>query len=196
MRYHDNPARNLGFYLGRSGTGSRVRGAPDDLTWRPLVGVLKWIVSRFIEAYAEVSGIELGPVGSMTCRRQSIAGGLEPDEAYYFQNHVRARGREIDLEVDPPPDLAVEIDLCRPDVEKASIYARLGVPEIWRCRGGRLSVLALNASGSYAEVRRSIALPDFALDELREALDGYPQAESLRAVEAFRRRLREKLPRG
>jgi len=104
---------------------------------------------------------------------------------------VRARGREIDLEVDPPPDLAVEIDLCRPDVEKAGIYARLGVPEIWRWRGGRIIVFALQAGGSYAEIERSIALPDFPLEELAAALGGCPQADSLRAVEAFRRRVRE-----
>ena len=94
------------------------------------------------------------------------------------------------LEIDPPPDLAIEIDLSPPDVEKASIYARLGVPEIWRWRGGRLNVLALQAGGGYAEIQRSVALPDFPLDELAAALGEYPQADSARAVEAFRRRVR------
>jgi Uma2 family endonuclease len=110
--------------------------------------------------------------------------------------YARVQGREVNLEIDPPPDLAVEIDLSPPDVEKASIYARLGVAEIWRWRDGRLIVLALQAGGGYAEIKRSIALPDLPLDELAAALAGYPQANSVRAVEAFRRRLRERPPRG
>src|SRR4051794_23323971 len=86
---------------------------------------LKWLSGRMIEAYAEESRIDFEPVGSTTWRRQAVAGGLEADESYYFQNAARVRGREVDLAIDPPPDLAIEIDLSPPDVEKTSIYARL-----------------------------------------------------------------------
>jgi Uma2 family endonuclease len=153
---------------------------------------LNWIAGRFIEAFADELGIDYMPVGSMTWRRQAIEGGLEPDESYYFQNYARVCGREIDLETGPAPDLAVEIDLSRPDVEKASIYARLGVPEIWRWRNGRLIVLGLQPDASYAELERSISLPDFPLDELAAALAQVPQSEPARAVAAFRRQVREK----
>jgi Uma2 family endonuclease len=153
---------------------------------------LKWIAGRFIETYAEESGIDYEPTGSTTWHRQSIEAGLEADESYYIQNRERVRGREVDLAIDPPPDLAVEIDLSTPDVEKESVYARLGVPEIWRWRDGRLVVLARQPGGGYAENPRSVALPDFPLNELWEALSGYPQAEPARAVAEFRRRLRGK----
>ena len=99
---------------------------------------LKWIAGRFIEAYAEESGVDYDAAGSTTWRRAAIQGGLEADESYYIQNYARVRGREVDLSVDPPPDLAIEIDLSPPDIEKSSVYARLGVPEIWRWRDGRL----------------------------------------------------------
>jgi len=154
---------------------------------------LNWIAGRFIEAYAEERGIPYKPVGSMTWRRQAIEGGLEPDESYYIQNYAQVRGREIDLEVDPPPDLAIEIDLSSPDVEKASIYARLGVPEIWRWRDARLIVLALHA-GAYQELQTSIALPGFPLHELATAMGNYPQEDPASAVAGFRRNLREKPP--
>ena len=156
---------------------------------------LSWITGRFIEAFAEESGIDYKALGSTTWRRQEVAGGLEADESYYIQNYAKVHGRKIDLAVDPPPDLAVEIDLSTPDVEKASIYARLGVPEIWRWRNGRLIVLGLRADGSYATMEQSIALPGFPLEELVAALKGYPQEDSARAVAAFRRRLREGPPR-
>ena len=154
---------------------------------------LNWIAGRFVEAYAEERSIRYKPVGSMTWRRRAIEGGLEPDESYYIQNFATVRGREIDLEVDPPPDLAIEIDLSPPDVEKASIYARLGVPEIWRWRDGRLVVLALGA-GTYRERQTSIALPGFPLTELATAMGNYPQDDPALAVADFRRRLREKPP--
>jgi len=152
---------------------------------------LKWIAGRFVEAYAEESGIDFDAAGNTTWRREDIEGGLEADESYYIQNYSRIRGREVDLAVDPPPDLAIEIDLSPPDVEKASVYARLGVPEIWRWREGRLVVLARQINGNYAEVQKSLALPDFPLGDLASALAGYPQTEPARMVAQFRRQVRD-----
>jgi Uma2 family endonuclease len=157
---------------------------------------LKWIAGRFIEAYLEESSFDFRAVGSTTWRRQAIEGGVEADESYYIQNHQRVRGREVDLATDPPPDLAVEIDLSPPDVEKTSVYARLAVPEIWRWRDGRLGVLAREPDGRYAERPRSVALPEFPLAELAAALEHYPQNDPARSVAEFRRRLRERLHRG
>lgn len=156
---------------------------------------LRWTSGRFIEAYAEESRIRYKAVGSTTWRKQTIEGGVEADESYYFQNYDRVRGRDVDLAVDPPPDLAVEIDLSPPDVEKSNIYARLGVPEIWRWRDDRLMVLTRQPGGDYAETAQSVALPDFPLDELAAALEGYPQPEPEEAVANFRQRLRA-MPRG
>ena len=156
---------------------------------------LKWVAGRFIEAYADESGIDYEPTGSTTWRRESIEGGLEADESYYVQNYSRIRGRDVDLKVDPPPDWAVEIDLSPPDVEKSSIYARLGVPEIWQWRDGRLTVLLRQPEGNYAERATSLALPEFPLDELAEALAAYPGNGPSRAVADFRSRLRGRAKR-
>jgi Uma2 family endonuclease len=132
---------------------------------------LKWIAGRFIEAYAEEMSIDFAPTGSTTWHREEIEGGLEADESYYIQNYARVRGREVDLEVDPPPDVAIEIDLTPPDVEKISVYARLGVSEIWRWRDDRLIVLVRQAA-AYSEQSQSLALPSFPLEELAAALRG------------------------
>jgi len=152
---------------------------------------LKWIAGRFIEAYAEEMGIDYDAAGSTTWRLASIEGGLEADESYYIQNHSRIRGREVDLTIDPPPDLAIEIDLSPPDVEKASVYARLGVPEIWRWRDGRLVVLERQPQGAYVERHKSLALPDFPLGELAGVLGAYPGIDPAPSVAQFRRRVRE-----
>lgn len=151
---------------------------------------LKWIVGRFIEAYAEESGIDYEAAGSTTWRREAVAGGLEADESYYIQNFEKVHGREVDLAVDPPPDLAVEIDLSPPEVEKASVYARLCVPEIWRWRSGRLAALVRQPDGGYIERATSAALPSFPLADLTVALEDYPRVAAAHAVAAFRRRIR------
>lgn len=153
---------------------------------------LRWIAGRFVEAYAEESGIDYYATGSTTWRRVEIEGGLEADESYYVQNYARVRGRDINLANDPPPDLAIEIDLSAPDVEKSSIYARLGVPEIWRWRDARLVVLSRQASGQYAPQAKSLCLPGFPLEELAAALSGFPQTDPARSVASFRRKIREK----
>jgi Uma2 family endonuclease len=152
---------------------------------------LKWIAGRFIEAFAEESGIDYEAAGSTTWRLESVAGGVEADESYYIQNYSLVHGREADLAVDPPPDLALEIDLSPPDVEKESVYARLGVPEIWRWRNGRLVVLLRGSDQTYEAATSSVALPGFPLADLATALTDYPQADAARTVAAFRRRLRK-----
>jgi Uma2 family endonuclease len=98
-----------------------------------------------------------------------------------------------DLAVDPPPDLAIEIDISAPEFEKASVYARLGVPEIWRWRHGRLAVLERQSLGGYTERQTSVALPDFPLNELAAALAAYPEIDSARSVALFRKSVRDKI---
>ena len=152
---------------------------------------LKWIAGRCVEAWADSRDLDYAALGSTTWRREADLAGLEADESYYFQNFPLIRGREIDLAVDPPPDLAIEIDLTPPGVEKESVYARLGVPEIWRWRAGRLAVLVRRGEGDYQEHGASIALTDFPLDRLATALGSYIEVEQVEAVRRFRRWCRE-----
>jgi len=66
---------------------------------------------RFIFALAEELEIEIKSAGSITLKREDVNRGIEPDNCYYIQTEPTVRGRqELDLETDPPPDLAIEID--------------------------------------------------------------------------------------
>lgn len=156
---------------------------------------LKFIANQFVAAYAVEAGIDYEAAGSTTWRREAVEGGLEADESYYIQSYSRVAGKEPDPATDPPPDLAIEIDVSPPDVEKVSVYARLGVPEIWRWRDGRLTVLVRDPAGAYGERQKSQALPDFPLDELSAALAQYPRVGTSKAVADFVTRLRERTGR-
>jgi len=83
------------------------------------------------------------------------------------QNFDRVRGlRRIDLSRDPPPDLAVEVDITHSSLDRMGIYERLGIPELWRLEGELIRVYLLNADGRYEPadaVRRSTVIAVFEL---------------------------------
>jgi Uma2 family endonuclease len=97
-------------------------------------------------------------------RRKSLAGhAREPDTSFYFgalaeQTAVR---RTIDVKVDPPPDLAIEVDNTADSQWKLRVYARLRVPEVWRydVDAGTLWFGRLGARGKYEPIEQSAALP-------------------------------------
>ena len=152
---------------------------------------LKTIAGDFISVYCAHHRIVAEPAGSATLKRQDRDGGCEADESYYFAQARRmAAVDNLDLEAgDPPPELAVEIDLSPPRVHKQSVYARLGVPEIWRWRDGRLSVLLRGANGRHVASNRSRCLPGFPLDRLAAALSDPSRPPVTELAEAFRQSL-------
>lgn len=128
-------------------------------------------IGQLIRILAEELNIPLIGGGSTTFRREDLDRGLEPDRCYYIANQARVRGRtEIDLAVDPPPDLCVEVELSRRLLDRIEIYQRLGVPELWRDNGRILRVFAL-ADGVYVERPNSPALAPVTVAQMNQLLD-------------------------
>lgn len=116
-------------------------------------------VSLFVEALAEELNVDTRNLGSTTFRRDDLERGFEPDSCFYIQNEQRVAGKtRIDLNVDPPPDLVIEIDITSPSIDKLPIYAHLGVPEVWRYDGNRVLILRLE-DDDYTERDESTVLP-------------------------------------
>jgi len=152
---------------------------------------VKTVLARVIEAYADAAGIVLEGLGSTTFSREDLLKGLEPDECYYVARAAEIIGKEkLDLAIDPPPDLAIEIDISRPEVARQPIYAAMGVPEVWRYDGSRLHFLRRRDDDRYEVVQRSLALPDLPLEQLNRFIDiGLTKGQSA-AVGAMREWLR------
>ncbi|WP_030006021.1 MULTISPECIES: Uma2 family endonuclease [Cyanophyceae] len=112
----------------------------------------KEIVSDLIKVLLEELNIEFRCLGSTTFRKETSQ-GLEPDQCFYIKNEAKIRGKSrIDLSIDPPPDLALEIDITSrtyPD-----IYAALGVPELWRFERNTLQINVL-IDGHYQSISDS-----------------------------------------
>lgn len=118
----------------------------------------KKLIGRLIEAATEELGLEVRSLGSRTCNREDLTNGLEPDQCYYIQHEPVVRGVEqIDLNKLPPPDLALEIDITSSSLDRFEIYKNLGVPEIWRFDGKRLTINLLDAD-RYVVADCSVAL--------------------------------------
>lgn len=115
-------------------------------------------IAQLVLAVADEVGIPAEDLGSTTFRREDLERGFEPDSCFYTRNEEAIRGKDrIDLTVDPPPDLVIEVDITSPSLDKLPIYARLGVPEVWRYDGRKVAILVLEEE-RYAETARSAAL--------------------------------------
>ena len=116
------------------------------------------VIGDFIKVLVIESGLNIKSMASTTLRRQALLKGAEPDKCYYIQNEPLVRGRTVDLEKDPPPDLVVEIDITHADIDKNALYASLGVPEFWRFNGSVLTIYQLEQD-QYLEVDISPTFP-------------------------------------
>jgi Uma2 family endonuclease len=151
-------------------------------------------LSRIVETVAEELEIPIRPVRSMTLSREDLDRGLEPDESYYIANVGRIGNRmELDLEVDPPPGLAIEVEITSRILDKLEIYAKLGVPELWRFDGETLTVLVLQSDGAYASSTRSASFPFLAMGEVIRFLLDPEMSDESRWIRSFRRWVREVL---
>ncbi|MEW6211336.1 MAG: Uma2 family endonuclease [Acidobacteriota bacterium] len=128
-------------------------------------------ISLFVEVLAEELNIDIENLGSTTFNREDLERGFEPDSCFYIQNEPLVAGKpRIDLSVDPPPDLVIEIDITSPSIDKLPIFAHLGVPEVWRCDGNRVSILHLE-NDAYRERDESPVLPRVTAALLTEFLE-------------------------
>jgi Uma2 family endonuclease len=121
---------------------------------------LAHLLGRFVVALTEELGLPIAEGGSTTFRRRRSRRGLEPDQSYWIASEPLIRGKDrIDLRVDPPPDLAIEVDVASSSVNRMGIYAALGVAEVWRLAEGALTFHVLASGGQYAASPTSRAFP-------------------------------------
>ncbi len=156
----------------------------------------KKLVGRFVEALTEEINVEIRSLGSRTCKREDLARGLEPDQCYYIQNERVVRELDqIDLNQDPPPDLVIEIDITSSSIDRLELYADLGVPEVWRYNGRRLTIYCLEGK-SYQECDRSPTFPFLLNTEIVRFLDMRKMMGENSLIRSFRAWVRSQIAEG
>lgn len=154
----------------------------------------KRIIGRFIEDMSLERNVPIASLGSTTWKRKDLLKGLEGDECYYIQHEPLVRGKlQIDPDRDPPPDLAVEIDVTHNPIDRDGIYAALGVTEIWHYDGESLRAVGLIEGGAgrrYEPLIRSRAFPFLDPRELEPFIAMLSQKDETSIVRAWREHLR------
>jgi len=166
---------NLLIDLGQS-RAARVaydNGMLEIMTPLPEHEYYKESIGDAVKDIAEELEINYESYGSTTWKREARLAGIEPDNCFYFQNEPKVRGKlKFDLTQDPPPDLALEIDLTNKSLDRFPIYARLGVPEIWCYDAGELKIYQLQ-NEEYIEVENSSVFPMLRIQELPTLIEQY-----------------------
>jgi Uma2 family endonuclease len=128
--------------------------------------------------------------GSTTFKSKQMSAGIEPDQCFYIANYAAMIGRRrIDLSIDPPPDLAIEVDVT--STTGLDAYQALGVPELWRFEEGHLRISLLQ-NGEYHDSPTSQHFPQFDVITLVEQVVERSQSVGRsQALKAFRQQVRE-----
>ena len=122
------------------------------------------------ERLCETLDIEIFAGGSTTFQREDLEKGFEPDECYYVQNADFMRGKDnVNLDFDPPPDLTIEIDVKHSSLNRMSIFAAIGIPEVWRYDGEILTIYLLN-DVVYEKSNTSSVLPSATAEKLSDLI--------------------------
>ena len=140
------------------------KGTLEIMTPLPEHETNKELVSDLVKALLEELDIEFCSLGSTTFQNKEMNKGIEPDNCFYIQNEAVVRGKNrLDLTIDPPPDLVLEIDIT--SRTHPTIYEALGVAELWRFENDTLQINVLK-EGKYIKSEYSPKFPSLPLVEI------------------------------
>lgn len=148
----------------------------------------KCLIACLLETAMNTRRVDYQSGGSTTFRGEDLDRGLEPDACWWIAHCNHVIGHDVfDTLHDPPPDLAVEVEITRSSLDRMNIYETLGVPEIWRwSKKGTLTVHCLDAKGTYRRHDTSPTFPWLPLDVVRRfVLMGLSETTTARTVWAF-----------
>jgi Uma2 family endonuclease len=191
--------RGVGWHVYRGlsdavGEGQHIRLAYDGkdlelMATSPIHERYKELFGQFVNAVTLAQDIDSENVGEATWDTEESERGLQADQSYYFNAEKLRVAREAfarkskNLADYPKPDLAIEVDASRPQIDRPSIYAALEVVEVWRFDGANVVIEHLQADGSYLPADSSRFLPVRVEDVRRWLID----EDSTRRLDWLRR---------
>ncbi len=151
-----------------------------------------FLLGRIVAALTEELGLPIAGGGTTTFRRRKRQRGLEPDQCYWIAHEAQVRGKmRIDLRKDPPPDLAIEVEVSRSALNRLAIYVALGIPEVWRFDGKSLTFHLLNSQGKYEVRTHSVIFARVAAVDLLPFLQQHGQMDVNALIRQFRAWMRQ-----
>ncbi len=134
---------------------------------------------------------------TMTIRRADLKRGFEPDNCYYVQHERQMRDKKkINFKTDPPPDLAIEVEVSHKLLSKMAIYAAFRVPELWCWSGNRLKVLEFSKEGEYVSRETSLCFPKLPIAKIEETVRQLGTMSRTTLLRSFRDWVRDNVQPG
>ncbi|NEO99019.1 MAG: Uma2 family endonuclease [Symploca sp. SIO2E9] len=151
----------------------------------------KEIIGDLVKIILEALNLEYRSLGSTTFKKEQES-GIEPAQCFYIQNEAKVRGKKrLNLMVDPPPDLVIEIDIT--SRTQLNVYETLKVPEIWRYNGEYLQISILQED-KYIDSQTSLIFPNLLLTNvIPEYVERCQVMGRLATLKSFKNWLREQL---
>jgi Uma2 family endonuclease len=154
-----------------------------------------YLLGRMVDTLTEELEIPVEGGGTTTHKRKDLKKGVEPDQCYWLRDKAeRIRGkRDLDLNVDPVPDLVIEVDVARGSLDRIKIFAALRVPEVWRSDGRTLQFLHYQTTGGYRARTRSRNFPTLTVAAAALFLKQGRATDKNRWLKSFRTYIHEQL---
>ena len=120
--------------------------------------------------------------------------GIQGDKTYYIGNIEAVQGKGmIDLTVDPPPDLAIEVVMTHPADEAVKTWRKLGVAEIWVASRSEFRILVRREDGKYTKSSTSRVFPFLTAVEIQAITNQPTQFDDTQWLLGLRNWVREVL---
>ncbi|MEN8447265.1 MAG: Uma2 family endonuclease [Cyanobacteria bacterium J06555_13] len=158
----------------------------------PAHEVEKVCIARCVEVLLDELERDYTSYGSTTFKNEQMLKVVEPDDCFYIEYADLMAGKQrIDLSIDPPPELAIEVDLI--SKTQLDAYLGLGVQELWRFDDGQLRIECLR-DGDYVEVSESPLFPGWPIKEaVARYVDQARASNQRKAKKAFRQWVLDRL---
>jgi hypothetical protein len=152
------------------GEGSQVRMIYDGkdleiMTTSDIHDHFRSVLGLFVHELATALDIPMAGSGQTTWKRPELARGLEADDSFYFRPEkfpilaAARKRRSMNIADYPNPDMAFEVDISPPAVDREDIYRKLQVAEIWYFDGEDVTIEQLGEDGTYSVANQSRFLP-------------------------------------
>jgi Uma2 family endonuclease len=154
-----------------------------------------YLLGRMVDTLTEELEIPVVGGGATTHKREHLDKGAEPDQCYWLRDRAeRMLGkRELDLNVDPYPDLIIEVEVTHHLLDRIPIFAALGVPEVWRCKGRTVEFLHRQKTGTYRARANSRNFPSLTAAVAASFLEQGRIKDTTAWIRSFRKYVREHL---
>ncbi len=145
------------------------------------------LIGRMVEAYSEASDIEIISVKSITVKRTDLKKAFEADESYYVAHAGQILEKEeLDFEIDPPPDLVIEVEITKSAIAKMELFAKMRIPEVWRHNGASLQMFRW-VDGAYLSIESSKELPGLQVALMNRVLTDRLTTGETKLIKGFRK---------